>query len=414
MKRLKKAICFLISLTIMAAISVCAAAANPSEARDSVVLITASFSRYVDADGSEYADILSRSSGFAIGKPGEPISHIVTNAHAVTDAYGNRADSVNVYFSAAANKYMTAQIYNLDTTRDLCVLRLPETTTERRAMVLCQSKDIDIDDEFAALGYPAVAEMDNDFIAYDQKDIVITKGGIAKQTMNSNGVNVYMIDIDISAGNSGGPLVNSKGEVVGINTYYTSSKADIFSTEVDASANYAVTIDELVRMINREDVPYVLSTEVSNSSIRMIIIIAAAAVVVAAGVVVLMIVMKKKKAPAAAAAAAAGTQNSPVGAVIVCERGALAGRTFVIGNSLVIGRNPDRCGVSFPVNTQGISGVHCEIRKCSTGYEIIDRGSTYGTSLGTGQKLTANVPVYIANGTYFYLGSPDQLFQIKY
>ncbi len=412
MKRLKKAICFLISLTIMAAISVCAAAATPSEARDSVVLITASFSKYVDADGTEYADVLSRSSGFAIGKPGEPISHIVTNAHAVTDAVGNRADSVNVYFSAAANKYMTAQVYKLDTTRDLCVLRLPETTTERRAMVLCQSKDIDIDGEYAALGYPAVAEMDNDFIAYDQKDIVITKGGIAKQTMNSNGVNVYMIDIDISAGNSGGPLVNSKGEVVGINTYYTSSKADILSTEVDASANYAVTIDELVRMINREDVPYVLSTEVNNN-IVMIIIIAAAAVVIAAGVVVLIVVMKKKKAPAAAAAAA-GTQSSTVGAVIVCERGALAGRTFVIGSSLVIGRNPDRCGVSFPVDTQGISGVHCEIRKCATGYEIIDRGSTYGTSLGTGQKLTADVPVYIANGTYFYLGSPDQLFQIKY
>ncbi len=411
MKRLKNAICFLISLTIMAAISVCAYAASPSEARDSVVLITANFSKYVDADGKEYADILSRSSGFAIGKPGEPISHIVTNAHSVTDAVGNRADSVNVYFSAAANKYMTAQIYKLDTTRDLCVLRLPETTTERRAMVLCQSKDIDIDGEYAALGYPAVAEKDNDFIAYDQKDIVITKGGIAKQTMNSNGVNVYMIDIAISEGNSGGPLVNSKGEVVGINTYYTSSKADILSTGVDASANYAVTIDELVRMINREDVPYVLSTEVNNSNIIMIIIIAAAVVVIAAGVVVLIAVMKKKKAPAAAAT---GTQNSPVGAVIVCERGALAGRTFVIGSSLVIGRNPDRCGVSFPVNTQGISGVHCEIRKCSTGYEIIDRGSTYGTALGTGQKLTANVPVYIANGTYFYLGNPDQLFQIKY
>lgn len=414
MKKLNKAICLLISLAIMAAMAVCASAATPSEARDSVVLIAAGFSQYVDADGSVYNNVLGKGSGFAIGKPGEPISNIVTNAHVVTDAYGNKADSVTVYFSAAANKYMTAQIYVMDTKRDLCVLRLPEATTERRAMVLCRSNDIDIDDEYAALGYPSVAEKNNDFIAYDQNDIVITKGGIAKQTMNSDGVNVYMIDIAISEGNSGGPLVNSKGEVVGINTYYTSNKAGILSTQVDASANYAVTIDELVKIIDRETVPYVLSTEVSNISVTTIIIISAASVVAAAGVVVLVLVLKKKKKAPAPAPTPAGNQSSPVGAVIICEKGALAGRTFVIGDSLVIGRNPDRCGVSFPVNTQGISGVHCEVRKCASGYEIIDRGSTYGTSLGTGQKLMPNVPVYISNGTYFFLGSPDQLFQIKY
>lgn len=408
MKMLKKAVCLLVSLTIMAAMAVCACAASPSEARDSVVLIAAGFSQYVDADGSVYNNILSKGSGFAIGKPGEPIGNIVTNAHVVTDAYGNKADTVTVYFSAAANKYMTAQIYVLDTKRDLCVLRLPETTTERKAMVLCRSNEIDIDGEYAALGYPAVAETNNDFIAYDQNDIVITKGGIAKQTMNSDGVNVYMIDIVISQGNSGGPLVNSKGEVVGINTY------SISNSYTDASAYYAVTVDELVKIIDRETAPYVLSTEAGSGNIVMIIIIAAA-VVVAAGAVVLVFVLRngKKKAPAPAKAAP-GAPSSPVGAVIVCEKGALAGRTFVIGDSLIIGRNPDRCGVSFPVNTQGISGVHCEVRKCASGYEIIDRGSTYGTSLGTGQKLMPNVPVYIANGTYFFLGSPDQLFQIKY
>ena len=78
MKMLKKAICLLVSLTIMAAMSVCACAATPSEARDSVVLIAAGFSKYVDSDGSVYSNILSKGSGFAIGKPGEPISNIVT------------------------------------------------------------------------------------------------------------------------------------------------------------------------------------------------------------------------------------------------------------------------------------------------------------------------------------------------
>lgn len=408
MKVIKKAVCLLIALAIMAALPMCAFAANPSEARDSVVWILSEFN-YIDGAGN-IVTVRQSGSGFAIGKPGDPVTNIVTNAHVVTDEYGNKADTVIVYFSMAANKYMAAQIYVLDTKRDICVLRLPEPTTERKAMVLCRTNDVDIDDEFAALGYPAIAVKDNDFVAYDQNDIVITKGGIAKKTMNTDGVNVFMIDITISSGNSGGPLVNSKGQVVGINTYYTSDKADLFSSQVDASANYAVAIDELIKIVDRESVPYVLASEQKTTTV-VIIVVAAAVVLAMAAAAVLLLMKKRAKATANAAPAPA---DSAVGAVIVCEKGALAGRTFVIGESLVIGRNPDRCGVCLPLDTQGISGVHCEIRKCSAGYEIIDRGSSYGTSLGTGQKLTANVPVYIANGTYFYLGSTDQLFQIRY
>lgn len=425
---------FLAAIVAAAALCVSGFAATPSEARDSVVLIETTFSLYGKSN-EILGEIVYHGSGFAIGVPGEPVQNIVTNSHVVSFDQSSLASmsaeelsliagyttNVRVYFSMAANKYMDAQVYNIDSVRDLCVLRLPEPTTERKAMVLCKSANIDIDDEYAALGYPAVAENYVDFIAYDQSDIVITKGGIAKQTMNSDKVNVYMIDIAISAGNSGGPLVNSKGEVVGINTYYTSDKASLFGSDVDASANYAVTIDELLKIIDRESVPYQLSTETSSIDIK-VIIIAAASVVVVAGIVVLIVALSKKKeapavqaaayAPAAAPSAALAAVDGS--AIVICEKGTLAGRTFPLGNKLVFGRDPSRCNVVYPTDTKGISGMHCEIRRNANGCEIVDLGSSYGTTLGTGQKLTPNVPAPISSGTYFYLGSPEQLFQIKY
>lgn len=95
-------------------------------------------------------------------------------------------------------------------------------------------------------------------------------------------------------------------------------------------------------------------------------------------------------------------------------KGFMANRSFNINGSIVLGRNPQKCTVCYPVDSKGISGVHCQIRQTASGYEIMDRGSSNGTFLGSGERLTPNVPVFIPYGTYFYLGSAEQLFQIKY
>ena len=468
----------LISAAALCAVMIPSSAAEHSKAKDGVVYIESTFvpnpetNDYTVFRGSfDYVEGITeplsldyymtflptncRGSGFAIGEEGQPVSYIVTNAHVVVDRYAEylstnsttaktevtsrRADEVRVYFSYGSNDFMRAQIYYINEKKDICILKLPEPTDKRKPLVICRSEDIDMDDEYAALGFPFDSDlfMDNTGLAYNIDDITMTRGAISRKSTDQNGVQVYLIDVDIRSGNSGGPLVNSKGEVVGINTY------SVYDSK------YAVVIDELLAAVNRDVVPYTLSTEVSDTAeteseislpsetaettqtvaepaenkssggMNIVVTIIAAAFGVLCIALIVVLVMKNKKGNAAPSPApAAGSAVPEVGvshtASITGIKGVMAGRSFPISGSAVIGRNPEKCTICFPVNTQGISGLHCEIRQNGSVYEIIDRGSSCGTFLGSGQKLAENVPTALPSGMYFYLGSTEQLFQINY
>ncbi len=478
MKKILRALSAIIAaIMMMTAMSVTAFAGSFTEAKNSVVYIVSTFTApddrtYIlyDDEDERYEWLLKsdppksyRGSGFAIGKENEPVQYIVTNAHVVLDdtAVGiksldplqagvkinsKNASEVRVYFSYGADDFMRAQIYMVDEERDICVLKLPEATDKRKPLIICDSSAIDMNDDFAALGFPSDSDLivENTAVVYDADDATMTRGTVSKQTTDDEGRDVYQIDIDISPGNSGGPLVNSNGEVVGINTY------SVTNLNSGHSLNYAIVIDELLDFVGNK-VSYTLSTEVSDNSSEvddnnpeekddqaanvmqqtdsdgskapdnpkpeeksgntlMIVIIAAAAVVVIA--VVVIIISKKKKSSSSNQTVSG--QASGRGAVIVGMKGIMAGRQFPINGSVIIGRNSQKCNVCFPVDTKGVSGTHCQIRRVSGGYEIVDLGSSNGTFLGSGQRLTPQVPVIIPDGTYFYLGSAEQLFQIKY
>lgn len=468
----------LISAAALCAVMIPSSAAEHSKAKDGVVYIESYFTPNIKKDdyavfygyeNASYGDLDLgggyfktynpagfRGSGFAIGEEGKPISYIVTNAHVVVDRYAEylstnsttaktevnsrRADEVRVYFSYGSNDFMRAQIYYVNEKKDICILKLPEPTEKRKPLVLCRSEDIDMDDEFAALGFPFDSDlfMDNTGLAYNIDDITMTRGAISRKSTDRDGVQVYLIDVDIRSGNSGGPLVNSKGEVVGINTY------SVYDSK------YSIVIDELLAAVNRDVVPYMLSAELSDTAeteaemnltsetdetsqqavtepaentssggMNVAVTIAAAAFGVLCIVLIVVLVMRNKKgnaAPSPAPAASSAVPDTGVShtASITGINGVMAGRSFHVSGSAVIGRNPEKCSICFPVNTQGISGLHCEIRRNGSGYEIIDRGSSCGTFLGSGQRLAENVPTALPSGMYFYLGSTEQLFQINY
>lgn len=384
-----------------------------TEAKDGVVYIQSVFS-----------DAISSGSGFAIGENGKPVQYIVTNYHVVhNENTGEKAQSVTVCFSAAANRYMTAQVYRYSEAKDIAVLRLPEPTTEVKPLKLRKYSDNNISETFYALGYPARATVGTDFERYDKKDIVTTSGMISRQTMVDE-TDVYMLDLEITSGNSGGPLVNSKGEVVGINTF------SITDENYDRT-NYAVCIDEVTRLIDVDEVPFTLTSDVNAKAIIVIAAVVIVDVALAAMIVISLMGPGKKalyERPAkkperhdtdsdirrtvAADSISPTVAVSDSVSIISCISGQLKDKDFVLKDKLVFGRDPKRCKVVFPLDTEGVSGLHCQLVKENGKIVLTDLGSTYGTYVGNGLKIDKDTPVELKKGDTFSLGSDKNKFVV--
>ncbi len=404
-------------LTSLFTFTVSAGALTPSEARNGVVYVYAQFGNIEEGRGS----------GFAIGQEGQPVEFIVTNAHVVwSSRLSAEATHIEVAFNYAANKFQIAEIYAIDTVNDIAVLRLSEPTTERIPLKLCPIKDFNLDDEVAALGYPLLSDVAAYFNTHGTDDVTVTRGAVSRQYRDDLKREVYLIDVKINGGNSGGPLINENGDVIGIATYTVSFTEQETGDEYQ---HYAICIDELFDLVTRDQVNYQLSTDApatptvpdvsaepdvkdKDSDMTLVIIIAAVAVV-AIVVVILVVVLSKKKAAPAASATPAPASPAAVQHSIVCVNGVLKGRSYPLASSLVIGRDGSRATVVYPTNTNGISSVHCEVRLNGDKIELIDRKSSYGTFIGSGQRLIADLPNEIKPGDYFYLGSTEQMFQVK-
>lgn len=89
----------------------------------------------------------------------------------------------------------------------------------------------------------------------------------------------------------------------------------------------------------------------------------------------------------------------------------LPGRRFPMADTVRIGRDPSLNQLSYPANVKGISRQHCELRLVNGQVYLKDLGSTYGTFLGSGQRLAPpNQPVLLKPGDRFSLASPQETF----
>lgn len=387
-------------------------------------------------------------SGFGVGKVGEPTDTFVTNYHVVgaqpyqlEDGSIEELPPLAVWILKNSNAWVPG--VGLDTSNaiscnvlyakeeypDIAVIQAVENVPERVALpILGDESEIEVGDAVYALGYPGSSDYTQETIYGTTlpggvEDVTITSGIISRFTTSSALGDTRLIqhDATINGGNSGGPLIDSRGAVIGINTY----KIGDSGSNVDSSS-YSVRIDYIKDVLDDLHIEYELYQKKGGLSTGVVIGIAVGAVLVAAVVVVLT--KKKKGAPAAAAGGPvpAGTpvRNvspvSPAGQNIAGDSGlrfqgvsgVFAGKRFAITAQVRIGRDPAKNDFVYPAGTEGISGVHCILVWQDGQLYLQDLGSTYGTFVNGGQRLAANQAVVLNPGDKFSLGSEKECFVI--
>jgi len=141
--------------------------------------------------------------------------YIITNAHVIyDDMYGSgKASKVAVVFSDESK--LEANIVAYDTQTDIAVLKVEAKNL--KPAEFGDSNDLVVGELVVAIGNPLGFELFGS----------VTSGIVSalnrQITINEKKMNLIQTDAAINAGNSGGPLLNSSGQVIGINSAKMSS-----------------------------------------------------------------------------------------------------------------------------------------------------------------------------------------------
>ena len=167
--------------------------------------------------------------GFALDQ-----GHIVTNYHVVEDAKTILIKGVNGDF----NTELRAHIVATDKINDLAILKIHDERFISFGTIPYKIKNSisDVGESVWTLGYPMTNVMGD--------EIKFTDGKISSRTGVQGDMSVYQISVPIQPGNSGGPLFDNYGNIVGITSSGLNRKE--FNSE---NVNYAIKTSYLYNII---------------------------------------------------------------------------------------------------------------------------------------------------------------------
>jgi S1-C subfamily serine protease len=174
-------------------------------------------------------------SGFVVSGSGE----VATNAHVVTDGTGaaiKRAKEVYVAF--ADGNEVSAKIVGFDPNADVALLKIDPAGLTLRPLSLGSTRDLRVGTPVAAIGSPFG----------EPQSLSVGVVSAADRSIESlTGFEIsgaIQTDAAINRGNSGGPLVNAKGEVLGINSQIQSTSGG------GEGVGYAIPVDTVRRTLD--------------------------------------------------------------------------------------------------------------------------------------------------------------------
>jgi 2-alkenal reductase len=205
----------------------------------SVVEITATFPGTYDMFGQQTGGGQALGTGFVVSEDG----YILTNAHVVSES-GQAVSTVTVTFKGDGTQgaQVEGTVLGADESTDVALIKVdPSQAPALRAIPLGDSSAVTVGEEVVAIGNPLGL------------DFSLSTGVVSatdRELQSPNGATItggIQTDAAINHGNSGGPLINAKGEVIGINEQIASQGGGSEGIGFAVPINTAVQVMEQIK-----------------------------------------------------------------------------------------------------------------------------------------------------------------------
>ena len=168
--------------------------------------------------------------------------YVVTNAHVVEG-------SKNIFLVTGNGEKVEAKVIVRDRTNDLAILSVDAARINAHAIPIAGSQ-AEPGTKVFTIGYPHP-----DVMGAAPK---VTDGIVSSSTGLFDNPRTYQVTVALQSGNSGGPLLNMNGEVIGITTYkLNAAKVFQWTGDLPENVNYAVKVqylEPLIKAIHEETV----------------------------------------------------------------------------------------------------------------------------------------------------------------
>lgn len=178
-------------------------------------------------------EAVASGTGFVISKDG----YIATNAHVIEGARRITVDLLGP--NGQSKQYEAVSIIN-DSKNDVAVIKIEDESFKNfKSIPYTLEPRANVGAEVFTIGFPL-----NSIMGANYK---VANGIISAKTGINDSISEYQITVPIQPGNSGGPLINKDGNIVGITS--AALNGDAIGTHVE-NVNYAVKILYLMNAIN--------------------------------------------------------------------------------------------------------------------------------------------------------------------
>ena len=333
-------------------------------------------------------ELISTGSSFPIAK-----DVFVTNFHVIEDSKFSKEYKTKALIEVSNGNYETKDVKLLasDEEKDLAVVQIlgldKEPLTLYSDLNESSTREKLSDTVVYSIGFPSSSEMMQDGEITQSNIVPTSKRGIVSKFTKFNVKNHYqkkveMIETDatVNAGNSGGPLINERGEVIGIN------EMKIVSNNID-NVYYAIRVDELISFLDENKIEYQ-----NNDKLFLYLTLAGTT-----ALLLLLVYIFYRR------------QNSLSKAFTLKSLTGNRKNIKLNSTSLIIGRSAT---ASISIADKMLSEEHITIQVIGNRVMIKDLESTNGTYINA-KKIETQKLIQLERGSELLLGSKNVAYLLK-